>query len=147
MPRKFTNTRSLFAAFALTLGAIAASTSADAADAPADKVVYVSPHTTDEPFRSYYAGFFNRLVAGSAFDVPRGFNGQPIDGSVLVVVTIAASGAAERIDVVESSSPVVEKHALGLIRKVQPFAPFSAEMRGKASKVVITSHLNYASER
>ncbi|MES2784000.1 MAG: energy transducer TonB [Pseudomonadota bacterium] len=143
----FTSTRRLIAGFALALGAVASFGNAYAADAPADKVVYVSPHTTDEPFRSYYAAFFNRLVAASAFDAPRGFNGQPMDGSVLVVVTIAASGATERIDVVESSSPIVEKHALTLIRKVQPFAPFSAEMRGKAAKVVITSHLNYASER
>ncbi len=149
MPRMFTRIRPTIAALGLMLGAIAGTTAstAHAADAPEGKVVYVSPHTSEEPFSSYYAGFFSKLVVGSMAEPPKGVNGQPVEGSVLFVVTVAPSGAAERIDVVESSSPIVERHVLSLIRKVQPFAAFSPEMRSKASKVVITSHLNYVRER
>ncbi|WP_048439837.1 energy transducer TonB [Caenimonas sp. SL110] len=149
MPRMFTRIRPFIAALGLMLCAIAATTAstANAADAPADKVVYVSPHTSEEPFSSYYAGFFSKLVVGSMAEPPKGVNGQPVEGSVLFVVTVAPTGAAERIDIVESSSPIVEKHVLALIRKSQPFAAFSPEIRGKASKLVITSHLNYVRER
>jgi hypothetical protein len=115
-----------------------------ATEAPplSDKTVHVSPNTTEEPFSSYYASFFKRLVAGGKANLPK-VKGKSVYGGAVVVVTIVASGGVEKIEIVEASSPTIEKHTVALLKKLQPFEPFGTELRGKASRLVIVSHLNY----
>ena len=133
--------RTTIAMLLLAFGASFGAAATEAANS-AERTVHVSPHTSEEPFRSYYAAFFKRLVAGGAANFPK-VKGKPVYGSALVLVTVLDTGAVEKVEIVEASSPAIEAHTVALVKKLQPFQPFGAQLRERASRLVIVSHLNY----
>ena len=109
------------------------------------KTIYVSPNTKEEPFRSYYLGFAKRMEERGAANFPK-VNGKSLYGTALAVVTIRSTGALEKVELIESTSPALSRHTTALLRRAQPFEPFSDELRSKAARVALVSRFNYTRE-
>jgi protein TonB len=144
MPHASTPTRKRGLAHLLSVATCAlALTAVQAAPATRPQAIEVTGDTTEQPLRSYYQAFSRRLVAGGEANYPK-VGGKPIYGRVSVAVTVRENGEVEHVEVLQSGSKELSRHAVDLVKRLQPFGAFSPELRARGARLVLVAHLNYA---
>ena len=95
-----------------------------------------------EPFLSYGDRLFQRVEANGIGRPPLS-KGKAIYGMALLLFTIRADGTLEEVDVVEASNEEIGWHAAILLRELEPFERFSAEMSSQADGIVFARHFRF----
>jgi len=111
-----------------------------------NKTRYLSPGTKDPDYRAYYQRFGEAVIArGNTYFSNQ--NNTPDHGQVVVNVTLRNGGRIESVEVMRTTSPDLATRVSEMLKAVQPFESFPAEVATKADRLVMTIRLDYVKER
>jgi len=75
------------------------------------------------------------------------YQGKKLYGELVMNVTVDAEGRVIDTEVVRpSSSPILDRRAVAIVKAAAPFGPFTTAMRRKADQLVITSRFRFTRE-
>ncbi len=104
---------------------------------------YISPATREEVYAIYYDRLRRRIEQRGTRNFPED-GGRKLYGELTMNVTIDAEGRVVETEVVRpSNSPVLDRHAIAIVKSAAPFGPFNAAMRRTADQLVITSRFRF----
>lgn len=107
---------------------------------------YISPATREAEYAIYYDALRRRIEERGTRDFPE-YQGRKLYGELTMNLTIDAAGQVVEADIVRpSSSRLLDRRALAIVRAAAPFGPFSSEMRRKADQIVVTSRFRFTRE-
>lgn len=107
---------------------------------------YISPATREEVYALYYDHLRRKIEQRGTRDFPES-QGHKLYGELTMNVTVDALGRVIEVEVVRpSSSKVLDRRAVAIVRAAAPFGPFSAAMRRRADQLVITSRFKFTRE-
>lgn len=112
------------------------------AEAPQLRSRFASAFSSEGVLRDYYDRLRRRVEHLGNQNFPRE-GGVSVYGVVAVLVSLAPDGQILRIEVVESPSEKLTGHTLGLLRRLEPFEPFPAELASTVNQLVIGTQFNY----
>jgi outer membrane biosynthesis protein TonB len=107
-----------------------------------ERVKYISPSSGEEPFRTYYRRFTERVEVAGTANFPKK-EGASVYGKVHLLIYVGSNGRIQKIHTVQTDSAFLENHAIGIVRSTAPLEPFSPEMRHSANSVVMSASFNY----
>jgi periplasmic protein TonB len=104
---------------------------------------YISPATKEAVYALYYDNLRRKIEERGTRDFPEQ-NGKKIYGDLTMNITVDAQGRVIEADIVRySTSKVLDKRALAIVRAAAPFGTFSQEMRKQADQIVVTSRFRF----
>lgn len=104
---------------------------------------YISPATREAEYAIYYDALRRRIEERGTQDFPE-YQGRKLYGELTMNLTIDAQGRVIEADIVRpSSSRLLDRRALAIVRAAAPFGAFSSEMRRKADQIVVTSRFRF----
>lgn len=104
---------------------------------------YISPATREAEYAIYYDALRRRIEERGTQDFPE-YQGRKLYGELTMNLTIDAQGRVIEADIVRpSSSRLLDRRALAIVRAAAPFGPFSRDMRRKADQIVVTSRFRF----
>ena len=104
---------------------------------------YISPATREEIYALYYDQLRRKIEDRGTRNFPE-FQGKKLYGELTMNVTVDAEGRVVDTEVVRaSSSKVLDRRAIAIVKAAAPFGPFSTAMRRKADQLVITSRFRF----
>jgi protein TonB len=107
---------------------------------------YISPATREEVYAIYYDHLRRKIEQRGTRDFPES-QGRKLYGELTMNVTVDAEGRVLEIEVVRpSTSKVLDRRALAIVRAAAPFGPFTSAMRRRADQLVITSRFKFTRE-
>lgn len=107
---------------------------------------YISPATREEKYALYYDALRRRIEERGTQNFPE-HQGRKLYGELVMNVTVDALGRVVATDVLRpSSSPVLDRRAVAIVRAAAPFGAFTPEMRREADQLVVTSRFRFTRE-
>jgi protein TonB len=107
---------------------------------------YISPATREEVYALYYDQLRRKIEQRGTRNFPES-QGRKLYGELTMNVTVDAAGRLVDTEVVRpSSSKVLDRRAVAIVRAAAPFGPFNAAMRRRADQLVITSRFKFTRE-
>jgi protein TonB len=107
---------------------------------------YISPATREEVYAMYYDQLRRKIEDRGTRNFPEN-QGRKLYGELTMNVTVDAAGRVVDTEVVRpSSSKVLDRRAVAIVRAAAPFGPFNAAMRRRADQLVITSRFKFTRE-
>jgi len=104
---------------------------------------YISPATREEVYAMYYDQLRRKIEDRGTRNFPE-HQGKKLYGELTMNVTVDAEGRVIETEVVRpSSSKVLDRRAVAIVKAAAPFGPFSSAMRRKADQLVITSRFKF----
>ena len=104
---------------------------------------YISPATREEVYAMYYDQLRRKIEERGTRNFPEN-QGKKLYGELTMNVTVDAEGRVVDTEVVRpSSSKVLDRRAIAIVRAAAPFGPFNAAMRRRADQLVITSRFKF----
>lgn len=104
---------------------------------------YISPATREAEYAIYYDALRRRIEERGTQDFPE-YQGRKLYGELTMNLTVDAQGRVVEADIVRpSSSRLLDRRALAIVRAAAPFGAFSSEMRRKADQIVVTSRFRF----
>lgn len=104
---------------------------------------YVSPATREEVYAIYYDALRRRIEERGTRNFPE-HQGRKLYGELTMNITVDALGRVVEADIVRpSSTPMLDRRAVAIVRAAAPFGNFNAEMRRQADQLVITSRFRF----
>jgi len=104
---------------------------------------YISPATREAEYAIYYDALRRRIEDRGTRDFPEQ-NGRKLYGELTMNITVDAEGRVVEADIVRpSTSRVLDRRALAIVRAASPFGRFSPEMRRQADQIVVTSRFRF----
>ena len=104
---------------------------------------YISPAAREEVYALYYDGYRRKVEDRGTRNFPES-NGKKLYGELIMNVTIDAAGRVLDTEIVQpSSSKVLDRRAIAIVKAAAPFGPFSAAMRRSAVQLVVTSRFKF----
>ena len=104
---------------------------------------YISPATREEVYAMYYDQLRRKIEERGTRNFPEN-QGKKLYGELTMNVTVDAEGRVVDTEVVRpSTSKVLDRRAVAIVRAAAPFGPFSAPMRRRADQLVITSRFKF----
>ena len=104
---------------------------------------YISPATREEVYAMYYDQLRRKIEERGTRNFPEN-QGRKLYGELTMNVTVDAEGRLIDTEVVRpSSSKVLDRRAVAIVRAAAPFGPFNAAMRRRADQIVITSRFKF----
>ena len=104
---------------------------------------YISPATREAEYAIYYDALRRRIEDRGTRDFPE-HQGRKLYGELTMNLTVDAEGRVVDADIVRpSSSRMLDRRALAIVRAAGPFGGFSAEMRRQADQIVVTSRFRF----
>ena len=104
---------------------------------------YISPATREEVYAMYYDVLRRKIEERGTRNFPENA-GKKLYGELTMNVTVDAEGRVVETEVVRpSSSKVLDRRAIAIVRAAAPFGPFSSAMRRRADQLVITSRFKF----
>ncbi len=104
---------------------------------------YISPATREEVYALYYDQLRRKIEERGTRNFPE-YQGRKLYGELVMNVTVDAEGRVLDTEVVRpSSSTVLDRRAVAIVKAAAPFGPFSTAMRRKADQLVITSRFKF----
>ena len=104
---------------------------------------YISPATREEVYAMYYDQLRRKIEERGTRNFPEN-QGKKLYGELTMNVTVDAEGRVVDTEVVRpSSSKVLDRRAIAIVRAAAPFGPFNAAMRRLADQLVITSRFKF----
>jgi protein TonB len=107
---------------------------------------YISPATREEVYALYYDQLRRKIEERGTRNFPE-YQGRKLYGELTMNVTVDAEGRLVETEVVRgSSSTMLDRRAVAIVKAAAPFGPFSQAMRRKADQIVITSRFRFTRE-
>jgi protein TonB len=107
---------------------------------------YISPSTREEVYALYYDQLRRKIEQRGTRNFPE-YQGHKLYGELTMNVTVDAEGRLVETEVVRAStSGVLDRRAVAIVRAAAPFGPFSSAMRRHADQLVITSRFKFTRE-
>ena len=107
---------------------------------------YVSPATKEAAYALYYDRLRRKIEERGTRNFPEN-RGKKLYGELVVVLTVDAVGRVVEAEVaVPSSSTLLDKRALAIVKAAAPYGLFTTEMRRQAEQLVITSRFTFEGE-
>ena len=107
---------------------------------------YISPATREEVYALYYDQLRRKIEERGTRNFPEN-HGRKLYGELTMNVTVDAEGRLVETEVVRaSSSALLDRRAIAIVRAAAPYGPFSAAMRRNADQLVITSRFRFTRE-
>lgn len=104
---------------------------------------YISPATREEVYALYYDSLRRKIEERGTRNFPEN-QGRKLYGELTMNVTVDADGRVVDTEIVRaSSSPLLDRRAVAIVRAAAPFGPFTAAMRRRADQLVITSRFRF----
>jgi protein TonB len=104
---------------------------------------YISPAAREEVYALYYDGYRRKVEERGTRNFPES-NGKKLYGELIMNVTIDAVGRVLDTEIVQpSSSKILDRRAIAIVRAAAPFGSFSAAMRRSADQLVVTSRFKF----
>jgi len=104
---------------------------------------YISPATLEADDAIWYDAFKRRVEDRGTRDFPEQ-NGRKLYGELIMNITIDAEGRLVEADIVRpSSSRVLDRRAIAIVRAASPYTKFTAQMRRKTDQLVVTSRFRF----
>ncbi|MBC8058469.1 MAG: TonB family protein [Rhizobiales bacterium] len=104
---------------------------------------YISPATREEIYAMYYDQLRRKIEERGTRNFPENA-GKKLYGELTMNVTVDAEGRVVDTEVVRpSSSKVLDRRAVAIVRAAAPFGPFTSVMRRRADQLVITSRFRF----
>jgi periplasmic protein TonB len=104
---------------------------------------YISPSTKEAVYALYYDNLRRKIEERGTRDFPEQ-NGKKLYGDLTMNITVDTQGRVIEADIVRySTSKVLDKRALAIVRAAAPFGAFSQEMRKQADQIVVTSRFRF----
>ncbi|NDC61998.1 MAG: TonB family protein [Betaproteobacteria bacterium] len=104
---------------------------------------YVSPSTQEVSYALYYDQLRQKIEARGTLYFPE-VQGQKLYGSLIMVITIDASGQVVSEEIVQSSgNPVLDMQAKAIAHASGPFGPFSDEMRRQMDQLALVTRFSF----
>ncbi len=104
---------------------------------------YISPATREEVYAMYYDQLRRRIEDRGTRNFPEN-QGKKLYGELTMNVTVDAEGRLVDTEVIRpSSSKLLDRRAIAIVRAAAPFGLFSAAMRKRADQLVITSRFKF----
>ena len=107
---------------------------------------YISPATREEVYAMYYDSLRRKIEERGTRNFPEN-QGKKLYGELTMNVTVDTEGRVVDTEIVRpSSSRVLDRRAVAIVRAAAPFGPFNAAMRRRADQLVITSRFKFTRE-
>jgi len=107
---------------------------------------YVSPATQEAVYAIYYDSLRRKIEERGTRNFPE-HQGRKLYGELVMNVTVNFDGSVVETDVVRAStSRILDRQAVAIVRAAAPFGPFTTEMRRQADQLVITSRFRFTRE-
>lgn len=107
---------------------------------------YISPATREEVYALYYDQLRRKIEERGTRNFPE-YQGRKLYGELVMNVTVDAEGRVIDTEVVRpSSSAILDRRAVAIVKAAAPFGPFTTAMRRKADQLVITSRFRFTRE-
>lgn len=107
---------------------------------------YISPATQEAVYALYYDQLRRKIEQRGTLSFPEQ-GGQKLYGELTIIITVDASGRVTDTKVVQpSSSRVLDRQAVAIVRASAPFGRFTAKMRREYEFLVITSKFRFSRE-
>jgi protein TonB len=104
---------------------------------------YISPATREEVYALYYDTLRRKIEDRGTRNFPE-YGGKKLYGELVMNVTVDAEGRVVDTEVVRgSSSRILDRQAIAIVRAAAPFGPFTRDMRRRADQLVITSRFRF----
>ena len=104
---------------------------------------YISPATREAEYAIYYDALRRKIEERGTRDFPE-YQGRKLYGELTMNLTVDAEGRVVEADIVRpSTSRVLDRRAIAIVRAAGPFGPFSADMRRQADQIVVTSRFRF----
>jgi protein TonB len=104
---------------------------------------YISPATREEVYAMYYDVLRRKIEERGTRNFPENA-GKKLYGELTMNVTVDAEGRVVDTEVVRpSSSKVLDRRAIAIVRAAAPYGPFTSAMRRRADQLVITSRFKF----
>jgi protein TonB len=104
---------------------------------------YISPSTLEAEDAIWYDAFKRRVEDRGTRDFPEQ-NGRKLYGELIMNITIDAEGRVVEADIVRpSSSRLLDRRAIAIVRAAAPYTKFTAQMRRKTDQLVVTSRFRF----
>jgi protein TonB len=104
---------------------------------------YISPATLEAEDAIWYDAFKRRVEDRGTRDFPEQ-NGRKLYGELIMNITIDAEGRVVEADIVRpSSSRLLDRRAVAIVRAAAPYTKFTAQMRRKTDQLVVTSRFRF----
>ena len=104
---------------------------------------YISPATREEVYAMYYDQLRRKIEDRGTRNFPEN-QGRKLYGELTMNVTVDSEGRVLETEVVRpSSSKLLDRRAIAIVKAAAPFGPFTAAMRRKADQLVITSRFRF----
>jgi periplasmic protein TonB len=104
---------------------------------------YISPATREAEYAIYYDALRRKIEERGTRDFPE-HQGKKLYGELTMNLTVDAEGRVVEADIVRpSSSRILDRRALAIVRAAGPFGRFSADMRRQADQIVVTSRFRF----
>ncbi len=104
---------------------------------------YISPATREAVYAMYYDQLRRKIEDRGTRNFPE-HQGRKLYGELTMNVTVDAEGRVIETEVVRaSSSKVLDRRAVAIVKAAAPFGPFSTAMRREADQLVITSRFKF----
>ena len=104
---------------------------------------FISPATREAVYALYYDQLRRKIEARGTRSFPHS-DGRKLYGELTMNVTIDATGHVIETDVVRgSTSKVLDRRAVAIVRAAAPFGAFSAPMQRLADQLVVTSRFRF----
>jgi protein TonB len=104
---------------------------------------YISPATREEVYALYYDQLRRKIEERGTRNFPES-GGHKLYGELTMNVTVDTEGRVLETEVVRpSTSNVLDRRAIAIVRAAAPFGPFTAAMRRSADQLVITSRFKF----
>ena len=107
---------------------------------------YISPATREEVYAIYYDQLRRKIEERGTRNFPEN-QGKKLYGELTMNVTVDTAGRVVETEIVRpSTSKVLDRQAVAIVRAAAPFGPFNAAMRRRADQLVITSRFKFTRE-
>jgi periplasmic protein TonB len=104
---------------------------------------YISPSTREADYAIYYDSLRRKIEERGTRDFPEQ-NGKKIYGELTMNITVDVNGRVVEADIVRpSTSRLLDRRALAIVRAASPFGNFTAGMRKQADQIVVTSRFRF----
>ncbi len=104
---------------------------------------YISPATREAGYALYYDALRRRIEERGTRDFPEQ-NGRKLYGELTMNITVDAQGRVVEADIVRpSSSRVLDRRAIAIVRAASPFGRFTADMLKESDQIVVTSRFRF----
>ena len=104
---------------------------------------YISPATREEVYALYYDQLRRRIEDRGTRDFPQ-HQGRKLYGELTMNVTVDAAGQVVETEIVQpSSSAMLDRRAVAIVRAAAPFGAFTPAMRREADQIVVTSRFRF----